>query len=69
MIVEKEEHLTLKEGHYVEFKSAQHGLPQNIFETISSFSNSDGGTIYLGIVEGDIDILQGLSKATCENIN
>ena len=66
MIVEKEELLTLKEGHYVEFKSAQHGLPQNIFETISSFSNSDGGTIYLGIVEGDIKILQGFSKATCE---
>ena len=37
MIVEKEELLTLKEGHYVEFKSAQHGLPQNIFEQYHHF--------------------------------
>lgn len=37
MIVKKEELLTLKEGHYVEFKSAQHGLPQNILKQYHHF--------------------------------
>lgn len=34
-----------KEGLHLEFKTASWKLPQNIWETVSSFSNTDGGLI------------------------
>lgn len=43
---------TLKEGQTVELKEARDSLPRNVWETVSAFSNTIGGTIYLGIKEG-----------------
>ena len=37
------------EGNTIEFKEAQFTLPSSIYETVVSFSNTDGGTILLGI--------------------
>lgn len=37
------------EGINVEFKSALNSVPSSFYETVVSFSNTDGGTIYLGI--------------------
>ena len=37
------------EGVKVEFKEAQGGVPHDLYETISSFSNTSGGVIMLGV--------------------
>ena len=41
----------LKENNRIEFKRCKGGLPNSFFETYSSFSNTKGGYIYLGINE------------------
>lgn len=41
----------LKESNVVELKEAKDKLPSTFWETYSSFANSNGGTIYLGIEE------------------
>lgn len=40
-----------RENNQLEFKKAKGGLPNSFFETYSSFSNTKGGLIYLGIDE------------------
>ena len=39
------------EGLHREFKEAKGSLPQNFFETVCAFLNTDGGTIFLGVAD------------------
>lgn len=41
----------LKENETLELKSAENGLPLSFWETYSSFANTEGGIVYLGIKE------------------
>ena len=47
----------LKEGVHIELKESNKKIPDNLYETYFSFSNTDGGTIYLGIKEGKRNII------------
>lgn len=69
------------EGLRVEFKLAGNAVPSSLYETVVSFSNTDGGTILLGVdktgsatgVESDIipkltsDIITALNSKDCIN--
>lgn len=53
--------LELTESEDVEFKAAQGGFPQSFWETYSAMANTDGGTVYLGVVEVEkIPIVEGI---------
>ncbi|MCX6171319.1 MAG: putative DNA binding domain-containing protein [Flavobacterium sp.] len=41
--------ISLGEGKQIEFKSAKQSVPSDLYETIVSFSNTEGGTLLLGI--------------------
>ena len=49
--MEEKDIIGLKESGSVELKRASDRLPLSFWETYSSFANTDGGTIYLGIEE------------------
>lgn len=51
-----EELMEKKESAELEFKSAAGGFPCSFWETYSSFANTDGGTIVLGIKEKQGDL-------------
>ncbi|MEC4747167.1 RNA-binding domain-containing protein [Methylomicrobium sp. Wu6] len=57
------EALHLGEDRDVEFKSANGGLPKSLWESVSAFANTEGGTIVLGVVERDgAYIVEGVRK-------
>ncbi|MBV6512082.1 MAG: hypothetical protein FMNOHCHN_01572 [Ignavibacteriaceae bacterium] len=39
------------EGNRIEFKEANNSVPSSLYETVVSFSNTDGGTILLGVTD------------------
>lgn len=56
--------LTLYEGVDVEFKAAKGGLPRDLWETYSAFANTYGGTIWLGITQGETALdMHGVENA------
>lgn len=57
---EKEYFAHLKEDVNVELKEASNKVPDSFYETYSSFANTHGGTIYLGIKEGAINTICGV---------
>lgn len=68
---------SFKEGNRLEAKLAKGGLPDSVWETYSSFANTDGGLILLGVkenkdhtfaVEG-IDNPEQMIKSFWDNVN
>ena len=48
-IEEFEDRITAFETFDLEFKSAKGGIPGSFWETYSSFANTQGGEIFLGV--------------------
>lgn len=56
-------YLKIKESQTVELKTSEQKLPSSLFETYSSFANTKGGAIFLGIKEGNNEnIIAGVSN-------
>jgi ATP-dependent DNA helicase RecG len=57
------EALRLGESQDIEFKAAEGGLPRSLWETMSAFANTDGGTLVLGVAERDgVFVVEGVRK-------
>lgn len=54
------------EGKHIEFKSAKRSVPSDLYETVVSFSNTEGGTLILGIE--DDGTISGVEEAFKNNI-
>jgi predicted HTH transcriptional regulator len=68
MIFDFENFHNYRENNRIEFKSALGGLPQSIWETYSSFANSLGGVILLGVEEMDNKAINILSLPDPEKL-
>jgi ATP-dependent DNA helicase RecG len=57
------EALNLGEDQDIEFKAAEGGLPRSVWETVSAFANTEGGTLVLGVAERDGEFaIEGVRK-------
>lgn len=53
---------TIKEKYNYELKKASNSTPKSFWETYSSFSNTKGGYIILGVEEGSVEnIIHGVN--------
>lgn len=63
------------ESHIVEFKKSTTDITKDIYETICSFSNRDGGHIFLGIKDDgtilgiQLDCVERMKKNLITGIN
>ncbi len=55
------------EGIRTEFKEATDSVPGSFYETAVSFSNTDGGTVLLGV--DDNAVVKGINPASTFKIN
>ena len=57
------------EWNDVEFKKAQHSVPEAAFETVSAFSNTEGGWLIFGVQDkvGGFDIVGVLGVDKVQN--
>ena len=58
--------LPTKEDIKTEFKSCTNAISHSVYETVCSFLNHSGGTIYLGI--NDDGIIEGVNEAQAETL-
>lgn len=42
------------EDYQIEYKEAKRELPQDLFDTVCSFSNREGGDIFLGVLDAGV---------------
>jgi len=57
-----------KENNRLEAKKADGGLPKSIWVTYSTFANTDGGVILLGVEEKDNKTLNAIGLANPEKL-
>ncbi|MGD1849817.1 MAG: RNA-binding domain-containing protein [Cyanophyceae cyanobacterium] len=61
------EQLSTGENGELEFKSAQGGLPKDMWRTVSAFANTGGGLIILGIAEQETQfVVSGVSNVNAQ---